>query len=259
MTDAHVLDASRADSPAALLLRRLELGGPLPPHDRDAVLDLPWQLRTLARGATIIREGEPPQHCAFLVDGFIVRQKLTAAGDRQIVALHIPGDPLDLQTLFLGVADHHIQTLTPAVIATVPRELIQALIAERAALARAVVISLLADASIGREWLLNTGRRDAQARLAHLLCEFACRMDAQGLTGDDGYELPMTQEQLGDTLGLTAVHVNRTLKALEAQGIIHRKGRRITFASWAAIRAVADFNPLYLHLHDTAPPDRPGG
>lgn len=240
--------------PPAFLLRRLDAHAPLSPDDRRAVLDLPWQTRTLEPAAYIVREGEPPQNCAILLDGFVFRQKLTHDGDRQIVALHIPGDPLDFHMLFLDFADHNVQALTRTTIATVARGPVQALIAERPAFAHAVIVNLLVDASIAREWLLNIGRRNARGRLAHLLCEFACRMDALGPQGLDGYELPMTQEQLGDALGLTAVHVNRTLKALAAEGVIERQGRRVAFKSWDAIRAIADFSALYLHARDGRSP-----
>ena len=91
-------------------------------------------------------------------------------------------------------------------------------------------------------------RRDARSRLAHFLCEFAIRLDMQGLTGAEGYELPMSQEQLGDALGLTAVHVNRTIKSLEADGLIGRNRRRISFPQWDALRELADFSSRYLHL-----------
>lgn len=240
--------------PMELLLRRLACHAPLTAADRQGALQLPWHLRTLEAGAYVIREGEPPQNCGILLDGFVIRQKLTSEGDRQIAALHIPGDPLDFHMLFLDAADHNVQALTRVTLAVVPRAAVQQLIAERPMLGHAVIVSVLVDASIGREWLLNIGRRNARARLAHLLCEFACRMDAQGLAGPAGYDLPMTQEQLGDALGLTGVHVNRTLKVLEAEGLIQRRGRHIVFQDWQRIRDIADFSELYLHLHENGRP-----
>ena len=99
-----------------------------------------------------------------------------------------------------------------------------------------------------REWILNVGRRSALARVAHVLCELAVRLEAQGLADHYGYELPMTQEQLADVIGMTPVHVNRTLKALEADGLIKRNKRRISFPTWQALRDVGDFNQRYLHL-----------
>jgi CRP-like cAMP-binding protein len=96
--------------------------------------------------------------------------------------------------------------------------------------------------------VLNIGRRDARSRLAHLLCEFAVRLEALGLAPDRGYELPMTQEQLADATGLTSVHVNRVLKSLESEGLITRNRRNISFPDWQRLREVGDFNSRYLHL-----------
>jgi CRP-like cAMP-binding protein len=195
-----------------------------------------------------VREGDEPILCAVLVSGFAYRQKLTRDGARQIVSIHIPGEPLDLQHLFLDVADHNVQTFTRAELAFIPREAIRALVRERPAIARAVLATILVEASIFREWVLNVGRRDSRTRLAHVLCEFAARLESQGLADDYGYELPMSQEQLADALGLTPVHVNRTLKSLEADSLISRNKRFVTFPNWKRMRDFADFTERYLHL-----------
>jgi CRP-like cAMP-binding protein len=107
----------------------------------------------------------------------------------------------------------------------------------------------LIDASIFREWVVNVGRRDSRARVAHLLCEFSLRLEAAGLARNHRYELPMTQEQLADAVGLTAVHVNRVLKQLGEDGLITRDRRTITIEDWQRLRDVGDFNERYLH-HD---------
>ena len=235
-------------SPLALLVRKLSRCAALDPSDCAAVLALRHTLRTLDPSTYLLREGDPPQYCAVLKSGFAYRQKLTGEGARQIVSLHIPGEALDLQSLYLDVADHNIQTLTRAEVAMVPRAAMRDLIESRPAIAHAVFVDLLIEGSIAREWTLNVGRRDAQTRLAHLLCEVAVRLDSQGLAGTGGYELPMTQEQLGDALGLTAVHVNRTLKALEARGLIMRNRRHVGIPLWTDLRDVGDFTGRYLHL-----------
>jgi CRP-like cAMP-binding protein len=234
--------------PLKLLLRKLAQHSSLVEEDREAIRSLPVTLRTLDPHAYIIREGDPPLQCAVLVTGFAYRQKLTGDGARQIVSLHIPGDPLDFQNLFLDESDHNVQTLTRAEVAFIPREDLQRLARSRAAVGHAMLVSTLIESSIFREWVLNVGRRDARARLAHLLCEFAIRLESQGLADHYGYELPMTQEQLGDCTGLTPVHVNRTLKALEADGLITRSKRRVTFPDWERLRTAADFSQRYLHL-----------
>jgi CRP-like cAMP-binding protein len=235
-------------NPLSLLVRKLEIHARLTDDDRKAVLALPWTMRTVDAGTYSIREGDRPEGCAVLVSGFAFRQKLTGDGARQIVALHIPGEPLDLQHLFLDVADHSVQTLTRADLAVIPRVALQKLVRESAGVAHAVLVTILVEASIFREWVLNVGRRPSRERLAHVLCEFAARLDAQGLAEEYGYELPMTQEQLADTLGLTPVHVNRTLKSLETEGLIKRDRRFIRFPDWERMRRAADFSERYLHL-----------
>ncbi len=234
--------------PLELLVRNLELRSPLPSEDREAVLSLPYALRTLEAATYTVREADAPEHCAVLVSGFAYRQKLTGDGSRQIVALHIPGDALDFQNLFLDVSDHSLQMLTRAEVALIAISDLQVLTRQRPAVGHAILVKILVEASIFREWVLNVGRRDSRMRLAHLLCELGVRLDAEGLAEDYGYELPMTQEQLADALGLTPVHVNRTLKALEAEGLIVRSKRSISFPDWKRLRLVGDFNQRYLHL-----------
>jgi CRP-like cAMP-binding protein len=239
---------AKASSPLDLFVRKLSLHGPLAAEDRAAILALPVTLRTLDPQSYTVREGDAPTLCCILISGFAYRQKLTGDGSRQIVSLHIPGDPLDLQNLFLDIADHNVQTLTRAELAFIPREAIKVLVRSYPAIAHAIFVTILIEASTFREWVLNVGRRGSRARLAHLLCEFAARMEAQGLADHYGYELPMSQEQLADALGLTPVHVNRTLKALEADGLIRRDKRFVSFPDWKRMRDFADFSARYLHL-----------
>lgn len=234
----------------SLLVRNLCLRVELDAEDRAAICALPHIVRTLEAGSYTIREADPPGPCIVLLSGFAYRQKLGGDGARQIVSLHVPGDTLDLQNLFLNVADHSVQMLTRGRVAIVQRAALHALTYARPAIARAVMVRLLVDASMYREWILNIGRRDARARVAHLLCELAVRLDREGLSLQYGYELPMTQEQLGDAIGLTAVHVNRTLKSLEAEGLIARTKRSISIPDRDRLRHVGDFNERYLHLDD---------
>lgn len=237
--------------PLDLLVRRLGAHASVDANELSVLCGLRGTTRSLRSSAYILREGEPQRHCAILISGFAFRQKTTGEGARQILALHIPGDPLDFQTLYLDRADHNVQALGPAEVVLVPRADVQALLENRPTVARAVVTNLLIEASMAREWLLNIGRRSAKARVAHLLCEFAIRMDAQGIGGPNGYELPMTQEELGDALGLTAVHVNRTLKRLENEGVLRRRGRKIAFADWREMARIGDFSDRYLHLPES--------
>jgi CRP-like cAMP-binding protein len=236
------------EHPLEFMLRNLELRSELSAEDRRAILALPYTLRTLEPSTYLIREADPPTSCGVLVSGFAYRQKLTGEGSRQIVALLIPGDAVDYQNLFLDVADHSVQMLTRGEVAFVNRSDLQDLARSRSSIGHAVFVKTLVEASIFREWVLNVGRREARVAMAHLLCEFAVRLEVEGLTGEYRYELPMTQEQLADALGLTPVHVNRTLKALEAEGLITRNKRTVSFPDWKSLREAGDFNQRYLHL-----------
>lgn len=234
--------------PLELLVRNLELRSSLSPEDRKAVLELPCTLRTLEPQSYTVREADAPTSCGVLISGFAYRQKLTGDGSRQIVALLIPGDAIDFQSLFLDVADHSVQMLTRGEVAFVSRSDLQDLARSRAGVGHAILVKILVEASIAREWVLNLGRREARVRMAHLLCEVAVRLEAHDLTDEYSYELPMTQEQLADALGLTPVHVNRTLKALDKDGLITRNKRIVGFPDWWRLREAADFNQRYLHL-----------
>jgi CRP-like cAMP-binding protein len=241
-------------SPLDLLVRKLSTRVHLDDADRNAVLGLPHTSRSYHSTTYLIREGEPPRtNCALVESGFAYRHKLTAAGGRQIVSLHLPGDFIDLQNLFLSISDHNVQALTELDVLEIDRQALRQLTLERPAVGQAMWIDGLVDSSVYREWVVNVGRRDARARIAHVLCEVALRAEVAGIGSKERFELPMTQEQLADVTGLTSVHVNRMLKALEAEGIIKRDKRQVSFSSWGAIKRVADFNALYLHLDQVQP------
>ncbi|MFA6113269.1 MAG: Crp/Fnr family transcriptional regulator [Sphingomonas sp.] len=246
---------SRDDHPLSKLVRKLESRAPLSDGDRAAILALPFAERTYEAPAYVLREGEPAKkHCSFVISGLAFRQKLAATGARQIVSIHMAGDVLDLQHLFLNRADHSVQALSRLETAEIDRAALQDLVLERPTIGRAMWIDALIDASIFREWVLNVGRRDAKARVAHLLCEVSVRMEAAGLNDGQGYHLPLTQEQLGDAVGLTSVHVNRTLKALSELGLIRRDKRHVRFDDLDRLKVAADFSALYLHLDQSRAP-----
>jgi CRP-like cAMP-binding protein len=223
--------------------------------DRNAILHLPVRVRKLDAGSYLVREGSLPTQCSVLLDGYAYRQKMTGEGSRQIIAVCIPGDAVDLQNIFLDVSDHSVQMLTRGTVADIPRDAFQELVLTRPRIGRAIIQLTLVEASILREWVVNVGQRDARERIAHVLCEFAVRLEVRGLMSFNGFELPMTQEQLADATGLTSVHVNRVLKGLEADGLISRRRRHIHFPDWRALQDVGDFSRNYLHI----PADEAGG
>jgi CRP-like cAMP-binding protein len=236
------------------MLRKFESRAALDDGDRAALLALPYRQQTIEPATYIVREGDRPDASCLIVAGFAYRHKVTLEGARQIVSVHIPGDFVDLEASLLNVADHNVQALTRCEVAFVPREAIRELILAHPKIGIAMWVDTLIDGSIFREWVVNVGRRDARARIAHLLCEFARRLEAAGLAEEYRYELPMTQEQLADAVGLTPVHVNRTLQSLSREGLIERNRRFLAIPNWEALRRVAGFSEVYLHL-DQVPPE----
>ncbi|HYG30439.1 MAG TPA: Crp/Fnr family transcriptional regulator [Allosphingosinicella sp.] len=235
------------------VVRRLETRAPLDEADRDGLRALPFVYRSLDAATYLVREGETPEYCMMLLSGFAYRHKVTGQGDRQILSVHMPGELLDLQNSYLAVADHNVQALTRVELASVPIAALQALAASRPQIARAMWIDTLIDAAIFREWIVNVGRRDSITRISHLLCEFALRLRAAGLGDEQGYTLPMTQEQLADATGLTPVHVNRVLQELGRRSLIDRQKRAVTIVDWDRLRRVGDFSSRYLHIERGGP------
>ena len=238
MTDHDFLD---------LLFRRWSRQEELSAEDRRAVGALPWSRRTYVRDGYLVREGEPTSVCSLLVSGFAFRQKLVTDGARQIISFHIPGEFLDLQNCLLECADHNVQCLTRAVVMAVHKNALLDLMNIHPTIRRAIWRDNLVDASIFREWVVNLGRRDARTRIAHLLCEFAARLQTSGVTDGSAHDFPVTQEQIADATGLTAVHTNRTLQALRREGLISLGSSKLTILDWDGLRDVGDFSERYLH------------
>lgn len=215
--------------------------------DRAGLLTLPLHLEHVPRGEMLIREGDVPDRCRLLVQGYACRSKEGPNGSRQIVSFHLPGDILDLQHMLLKRADHDVETITDAQVAWTPCSGLIKLAWERPAIGQALWRDSLIEASIFREWVLNVGRRTGKARVAHMLCEFVARCQAAGLGSADSFTLPMTQDQIGDATGLTSIHVNRMLRNLENDGAIVRSLRHYRISDWQRLQAIADFDPAYLH------------
>jgi CRP-like cAMP-binding protein len=236
------------------MARKLAYRVKLDAADREAILALPFHVKIREHNQYIVREHDAATHSCLMLSGFSIRTKLTGTGGRQIVAIHMKGELVDLQNSFLETADHSVQALTTCKVAYIPQQAILQLAMERPMVGRAMWVDTLVDASIFRDWITNVGRRDARTRIAHLLCEFSLRLKLASLGQDNDYELPMTQEQLGDATGLTSVHVNRTMKALEAEGLIDRANpRSIHIGDWRKLADAGDFDSNYLHLRNDEP------
>lgn len=224
----------------------------LPREDREWLQSLTGRVEDLTSDQDLIREGDNPETVHLILEGFAARYKMTIDGKRQIFAYLIPGDFCDLHVALLKRMDHSIGTLSPCRVATLLPSTIIEITERRPALARALWMTSLVDEATLREWLLNLGQRPARERIAHLFCEMHVRMRAVGLTTDGSFEFPLTQEELGDTTGLSIVHVNRSLKELREAGLVTMRNDRLIIPDVERLKTFAGFDPAYLHLRGPA-------
>ncbi|WP_197418488.1 Crp/Fnr family transcriptional regulator [Sphingomonas sp. CCH9-F2] len=229
------------------LLAKLEAVAALSADDRHAIETICAGTRTIGGHKDIVREGEKPEHIHIMLDGWAARYKALPDGGRQITGFLLPGDICDMGAAVLKQADHSVLALTQVTIASVTRTALIEATRERSRLAQAFWWASLVDEAVLRTWIVNLGRRDAHARIAHLLCELHARIKRVGQIQDGEFSLPLTQEQLADALGLTSVHVNRTLQRLRAEGLVALRNRTLTILDADRLGEAASFDPSYLH------------
>ena len=237
---------------AGVLIRRLENIFTLSDAEKAAFATLPMQVMDIRTDQDIVREGDRPTRSCLILEGFACMHKMTVKGRRQIMSFFVPGDIPDLQSLHLTVMDCSLGTITPCKLGFIQHEALRALCDRHPRIARALWRETLIDAAIFREWVMNVGRREAYARMAHVMCELVVRLRAVGLAPDDAYELPMTQSEFADALGISTVHVNRTLQAMRADGLIRLSGNQLTIPDWEKLKEAGEFDPAYLHLEQKA-------
>ncbi len=231
------------------LIRKLESIARLSDEEKHAVLGLSLTVKTVPADTDMVSEGARPSECCLMVEGFACRYKLTPEGRRQIMSFHIPGDIPDLQSLHLTVMDHSLGTLTPSKVAFIPHQSMRDLTHRCPRIADIFWRDTLIDGAVFREWIVGIGRRSAYTRIAHLLCEILVRFKSIGLADGYSYELPITQAEVGDALGLSTVHVNRVLQELRRDGLIVLRGRLLSTPDWEGLKQAGEFDPTYLHLH----------
>lgn len=220
------------------------------PDEVAAIRQVCRTVREVAPRRDLIREGDAPRHVHLVLDGWACRYKTLPDGRRQIVSILLPGDLFDPDIDLLATMDHSIGAITRLRVAELARSDLDALATSFPRVTRALSWQERVAAAIQREWTLNLGQRTAYERIAHLLMELFLRLKSAGLTTRNTCELPLTQNDIAETTGLTAVHVNRTIQELRRSGLIVLEGRRLTIPNIGALQAAALFNPSYLHLGD---------
>jgi CRP-like cAMP-binding protein len=240
--------AASASHDNAPLIVKLESFLALSAEERGALETLPMQVQALTADQDIVRQGDRPVRSCLILSGYAATYQTTGAGKRQIQAFHMPGDIPDLQSLHLKVLDNSLATITPCRVGFITHDVLLDLCRRHPRLNDAFWRETLVDGAIFRTWVTNNGQREALGRLAHILCEWITRLRAVGLADGLTCELPMTQAELADALGVSTVHVNRVLQELRAKDLVTLKGSVLTVLDWEALKRIADFDPAYLHL-----------
>ena len=229
-------------------LRKLRRRDDISAEEEQAIRDSVADIVDHPADKTVIRAGQEVRESTLLLRGWMARAKDLSNGQRQIAELQVAGDYTDLHGFTLKRLDHDIVTLSPCTVAVVPHEKLKAMTEQFPHLTRVYWFATNMDAAIHREWTLSLGRRPALSRMAHLFCELFVRLEVAGLTTGMAYDFPLTQVELSECLGLTAVHVNRTLQDLRRMNLIEVGGRRVEIHDMARLREVADFDDSYFYL-----------
>jgi CRP-like cAMP-binding protein len=231
----------------AALLRRLNTVSGLDDADIAAIRALPINVRHWEAGRTIVSDGGRPTDCCLVIEGFCIRAKTTFSGQRQILSIHIAGEIPDLQSLHLHRMDHDLIAVVPSTLGFISHTSMRALTRENPNIAEVLWRDTLIDSAIFREWIVNVGQRPAASRLAHTVVELRQRLAITGRATGDTFDMPLTQEQISEALGITPVHANRIIRQLRDDGIVDINRGRVTVLDEAKLAELAQFDDRYLH------------
>lgn len=237
---------------SSYLIRRLTL--------RDSTLS-PASLQALTQGLSapvsipagtvIVEQGSRPGLCTLVVSGWAARLSALPDGRRSTVALHISGDFVDLHSYPIKVMDHSVISLSACAVATIDHPTIRRITETDAHLTRVLWLQTLVDASIHRQWLLSAARRSALEHTAHLICELFTRLRVVSLaTPGKPFQLPLSQQQLADALGISSEHLNRMLAELRSRRLFEWRGVEAQVLDLEALQALAQFDATYLVMQD---------
>jgi CRP-like cAMP-binding protein len=235
------------DAITTALVKRLRISTDISEEDVEAIHALPIKVKEYATEQAVVHDGQRPTDCCLIVNGFCVRSKTIASGRRQILSLHIAGEVPDLMSLFLHVMDHDLITLTPSTLGFISHQALRKLYRSQPNVGEIFWRETLIDAAKFREWIVNVGQRPAPSRLANVIVELRERLKAIGKVTGSSFDMPLTQEQVGEALGITGVHANRVIKQLRSDGILDLNRGRVIIFDEARLIELAEFDDRYLH------------
>ena len=229
-------------------LSKLRVRDDISPEEEAAIRSMCSEVREYGADQVVVRRNQDLQESLLLLDGWMARTKDLPDGGRQISELQFAGDFTDMHGFTLKRLDHNVVTITGCTIAIAPHKRIREVLDRFPHLIRIYWLMTNIDAAIHREWTVSLGRRSALGRMAHLFCEIRERLNVVGQANKDIYQFPLTQQELGECLGLTAVHVNRTLQELRRRQLIEVENRRVKILDLPRLKSEGDFDPYYLYL-----------
>ncbi|MDB5559496.1 MAG: cyclic nucleotide-binding protein [Enterovirga sp.] len=230
------------------LIARLRLLSSLSEDDLQILEAACTGPQTVPAHSDIQAEGRGTEHIHIVQSGWAARYRLLRDGRRQFPALLIPGDLCDIDALLLNRTHFGVVALTSCTISVLPHARLREIMESRPAIRDVFWWLTFVENAISAEWTVGLGARSAEERLAHLFCELLVRLATVEMTDGNSYALPLTQDQLSDAVGLSAVHLNRTLQDLRGSGLISLDGHRLTIHNWEALKDFSDFSADYLHV-----------
>lgn len=199
-------------------------------------------------GEDLVEQGSRPGYSTLMVEGISARYKILEDGRRQITALHVPGDFVDLHAFLLKKMDHGIVAMSPCKVAFAGHADLKIVTETMPHLTRLLWLDTLVDGAIHREWLVAMGRRPTRSHLAHLLCELYVRLKTVEMVEGASFGLPLSQSEMADVLGISLVHLNKTLQQLRGDGAVRWESRVVEILDWEKLQETAEFDPTYLSL-----------
>lgn len=217
--------------------------------DEKAIIEaFPHRIQVFQGGQELVAEGSRPGESCLVLEGYSARAQFLSDGARQITAVHVPGDFVDLHCYLLKTMDHSVVAIRQCRAAFIPHRSILAATTASPHLGRLFWLLTLIDAAIQRAWITSLGRRTPPQHIAHLLCELHERLAPLGLVRGGSFEFPPTQTDISDMVGLSVVHVNRTIQELRAKGLVVWSNHTVAIPDLERLEAFADFDPTYLNL-----------
>jgi CRP-like cAMP-binding protein len=234
--------------PYSRLLHRLEKLNALSTEDRQLLAKLPLTVANFSTNKEVARQGDTPSRCTLVLSGFLYGHKRVNGSRRQITSFFVPGDIADLHTLHLVPLDHSLSTLGPTVVAFMSHAAFRDMLDRSPQLSQVFWRDTFVRLAILREWVTNLGRRDAMAKVAHVVCELALRLQGVDLAHDLCFAIPWTQTDLADACGISSVHANRVVQELRRLGLVEWDSRKVRIRNWDAMTKIGDFSDEYLRL-----------